>query len=135
MLLVDTSIWVLADHGRIELDEVTAGETLATCPALVLEVLRGAPNQRRYAQIRETLLSAEMLDDPTPFDRFEEAAQLYLRCRDAGVTIRSSIDCLVAATALAHDAVVFHDDRDYEQIRRVVPLRTVTRSSIAERSK
>lgn len=103
-----------------------------TCPAVVLEVLRGA---RRYETVRAALLHARMLDDPTPSARFEEAAQLYRRCRDAGVTVRSSIDCLVAATALAHDATLFHDDRDYEQVRRVVPLRTVTRSSIAARSR
>lgn len=135
MLLVDASIWILAEHGRFQMPTLHgAAETLAICPAIVLEVLRGT-RPERYAANREILLQSQFLDDPTPFDRFEEAAQLYLRCRDAGVTVRSSIDCLVAATALAHDAVVFHDDRDYENIRRVVPLRTITRSSIAERSK
>lgn len=135
MLLVDSSVWILAEHARYDLAAAAGGERLAICPAILFEVLRGASNERRYAHIRETLLHAEILDAPTPFDRFEEAARLYLRCRGAGVTVRSSIDCLVAATALAHEATVFHDDRDYEQIRRVVPLRTVTRSSIAERSR
>lgn len=132
MLLVDTSIWVLAQHGRFDFQVVT--EPLATCPAVMLEALRGAPNRGAYDELREVLLATTLFDDPTPFSRFEEAALLYLRCRDAGVTIRSSIDCLVAATALAHDVAVFHDDRDFEQIRRVVPLRTVTRFSVEAHS-
>jgi predicted nucleic acid-binding protein len=132
VLLVDTSIWVLAQHGRFDLHAVT--ERLCTCPAVMLEALRGTPNRHAYDSLREVLLAATLVDDPTPFTRFEEAALLYLRCRDAGVTVRSSIDCLVAATALAHDVAVFHDDRDFEQIKRVVPLRTVTRSSTAARS-
>jgi predicted nucleic acid-binding protein len=130
VLLVDSSVWVLVEHGRFDLDAATTDENVVTCPAIALEVLRGA---RHYDTARRVLLEAAMLDDPTPFERFEQAARLYRRCRDAGITIHSSIDCLVAATALTHNAVVFHDDRDYEHIRRVVPLRTVTRSSIAER--
>lgn len=127
MFLVDTSIWVLAQHGRFDLYAVT--EQLAICPAIMLEALRGTPNRSAFEELREVLLRAAVLDDPTPFARFEEAADLYLRCRDAGVTIRSSIDCLVAATALVHDVPILHDDRDFEHIRRVVPLKTVTRSS------
>lgn len=133
MLLVDTSIWVLVQHGRFDLDG-TVDDDLAVCPAVVLEVLRGTGGARMYEETRSMLLDSRLLDAVTPLDRFEEAAQLYLRCRDAGVTVRSSIDCLIAATALAHDAAVFHDDRDFEQMKRVVPLRTVTRSSIAKRS-
>src|SRR5829696_3658508 len=133
VLLVDTSIWVLVEHGRFDLDVVTTEEQLATCPAIVLEVLRGTT--RNYEKTRAIVLQPEMLDEQTPFARFEEAARLYRRCRAAGITVRSSIDCLVAATALAHNATVFHNDRDYDHIRRVVPLRTVTPSSIATRSK
>lgn len=135
MLLVDSSIWILAERGRIDLTGMLPRDQRpAVCPAIVLEVLRGTPNLSQYELARGVLLAAEMLDDPTPFDRFEQAAQLFLRCRDAGVTVRSSIDCLVAATALAHDATVFHDGRDFEHIKRVVPLRTATRFSAAERS-
>lgn len=65
-------------------------------------------------------MSATMLDDPTPLDRFEEAALIYLRCRRAGVT-PSATDCLVAACAIAHGIRLLHDDADFNHIARVVP--------------
>lgn len=65
------------------------------------------------------LMAVELLDDPTPLTRFEEAAQIYLRCRDAGVT-PSAVDCLVAACAIAHDIQLVHNDSDFNHIARVV---------------
>lgn len=69
---------------------------------------------------------ATVLDAPTPFERFEEAAQLYLLCRDAGVT-PSATDCLVAACAIAHRIPLLHDDADFLHIARVAPLRLFSR--------
>jgi len=60
-----------------------------------------------------------------PLERFEEAAQLYLRCRDAAFTIRKATDCLIAACAMAHAATILHRDRDFDHIARVAPLRTI----------
>jgi len=54
---------------------------------------------------------------------FEEAAQLYRLARRQGVTIRSSVDCLIAATAIRHDLVVLHSDRDFPLLARVSALR------------
>jgi predicted nucleic acid-binding protein len=95
------------------------------------EVLRGTRDVRHYQLTRLLLSEVEMLDAPTPLERFEAAARVFLDCRDAGVTPRSSIDCLIVATALAHDLTIVHDDRDFEHIRRVLPLKTLrpTRSS------
>lgn len=77
------------------------------------------------------LFEAEMLDISMPFERFEAAARVFLDCRDAGVTPRSSVDCLIVATALAYDLTLVHDDRDFENMKHVFPLKTlrVTRSS------
>jgi len=37
--------------------------------------------------------------------------------------VRSSVDCLIAASALRHDVGVLHSDRDYTGLARVSPLR------------
>jgi predicted nucleic acid-binding protein len=92
----------------------------------VLEVLRGS-RPERYEKNRTLLMSVEMLDAPTPFKRFEEAAQLYRRCRERGVTPSVS-DCLVAACAIAHDVPLLHNDADFTHIARVAPLKLFTRS-------
>lgn len=131
MVLVDASVWILAERLKIPLAVLLpTDDVVATCPMIVQEVLRGTSDAAHYDLTRGVLLTSEMLDESTPFERFEEAAKLFLACRDAGVTPRSSVDCLVAATALAHDATLVHNDRDFDQIARVLPLKTlrVTRS-------
>ena len=132
MVLVDSSIWIFAEHNKIPVASLLPqDELVATCPMIMQEVLRGTSNAAHYDRTRRMLLDTEVLDESTPFERFEEAAKLFLACRDDGITPRTSVDCLVAATAIAHGIPLLHDDRDFENIKRVLPLRTLrpTRSS------
>lgn len=125
MRLLDSSVWVLVEHGRLELrDLIPPDEPIATCPVVVSEVLRGTRGPKQYGIAHALLMSAVMLDAPTPLERFEEAARSYLACRDAGVT-PSSVDCLVAACAIANEAILFHRDSDFDHIARVLPLKAV----------
>jgi predicted nucleic acid-binding protein len=41
------------------------------------------------------------------------------------VTVRSTLDCLIAQIALEHGLALLHEDRDFESIRRVRPLTTL----------
>jgi predicted nucleic acid-binding protein len=126
VVLVDSSAWILAEHQKILLSRLLpAGENVATCPMIVQEVLRGTGSPSHYLKARKALLESQMLDSPTPFERFEEAARIFRACRDAGVTPRSSVDCLVVATAIAHDVPLLHDDCDFEHVARVLPLKTI----------
>jgi predicted nucleic acid-binding protein len=92
-----------------------------------MEVLRGTSDAKAYEATRQMFMFVELLDAPTPQQRFEEAAQLYIACRNAGVT-PSAVDCLVAACAIAHDIPLAHYDSDFEHIAGVTSLRTLTRS-------
>jgi predicted nucleic acid-binding protein len=56
-------------------------------------------------------------------NRGTRAARLYRTARTRGVTVRSSVDCLIAARALPHDLEVLHRDGDFDAIARVYPLR------------
>jgi predicted nucleic acid-binding protein len=69
------------------------------------------------------MLSLPIVDSPMGVDLFESAVALYRTARRAGVTVRSSIDCLIAASALRHDLEILHRDRDYPMLARVSPLR------------
>lgn len=123
VLLVDSSVWVLAKARLGMVAYHAEANELAVCPAVMNEVLRGARDSRDYKRIREMFLTLVVLDRDVPLERFEEAAQLYTRCREAGYTVRNSFDCLIAATAIAHDATLLHRDSDFEYIARVMPLR------------
>ncbi len=119
MLLVDTSIWIDVETGRADVTALGAEtDDVGVCPAIVHEVLRGATTRAQYRLVRDVLLQTLMVDSPTPLGRFEEAADLYLRCRAAGYTM-SGFDCLIASAAIAHDAELLHRDEDYDRIQRV----------------
>jgi len=125
VVLVDSSVWILAERHRFAITQLLPPEEqVAICPIIFQEVVRGAADEAGYLRIRRVLLAAEMLDASVPFERFEQAARVFFDCRKAGVTPRSSVDCLVAATAIAHDVAVLHDDRDFEHIARVLSLKT-----------
>jgi predicted nucleic acid-binding protein len=128
VILVDSSVWVAVDHRRISLaDLIPPDEEVACCPIIVTEVMRGT-QMERYQATRAMLYGATMLDVPTPLARFEEAAQLYLKCRKKGIT-PSTPDCLIAACAIANRVPLLHDDSDFELIAGVVPLKLFTRSA------
>jgi predicted nucleic acid-binding protein len=130
VILVDSSIWIAAERGLISLrDVVPVGEIVAACPAIVHEVLRGTQTAKQFQLARDALMKTEMLDSPTPFSRFEDAAKLYFRCRKGGFTA-SAMDCLIASCAIANRVPLLHQDSDFDFIAGCdSSLKIFTRSS------
>jgi predicted nucleic acid-binding protein len=123
--LVDTSAWVEVFRKNRPLD-LTAQlnfEDVVTCLPVVQEVLQGFRDERAFRAAREAMFALPLVESPMRADLFEEAVGLYRAARRHGVTIRSGVDCLIAARAIRHDLEVLHRDRDYTQIARVSPLR------------
>ncbi|MEA2491618.1 MAG: hypothetical protein QOH21_3410 [Acidobacteriota bacterium] len=122
VILVDSSVWVLADRGRHPIGDFVEPDDIVICPPIAQELLQGAQDRERYWAIRDVLALVTMLDAAIPLARFQEAAWIYVRCREAGYTIRSSVDCLIAACAMAHHVELLHDDRDFDFIAKVTAL-------------
>ena len=125
MILADTSAWVEYDRAtgstvdqRIaELIE-TGGPLVVTEPVL-MEVLAGARNDAREEDLRRLLLRFEF----APFDAvadFESAARIYRQCRQAGVTPRGMVDCMIAAVAHRSGAALLSWDADLDQVAQVI---------------
>ncbi len=57
-----------------------------------------------------------------PVLSYQTAAQYYFNCRAKGVTIRSTINCLIANVAIEHDLWLLHNDKDFIQLNKIVPL-------------
>jgi predicted nucleic acid-binding protein len=123
-LLLDTSAWVelFRKPSRLELDELGGLDEVVTCLPVVQEVLQGFRDEHAFRTAREAILALPTVDSPLPAARFEQAVDLCRAARRAGVTVRSSVDCLIAATALHHGLTVVHRDRDYPGIARVSSL-------------
>jgi predicted nucleic acid-binding protein len=123
--LVDTSVWIEVFRSRdpLDLDAVVDFEEVVTTPPVVQEVLQGFREERFYRHARDAMLSLPVVDAPAPLARFVAAADLYRLCRSRGLTVRSSVDCLIASTAIEHDLSVLHRDRDFDLVARLAPLR------------
>lgn len=53
-------------------------------------------------------------------ETYAEAADPYRTCRQRGITVRSTLDCLIARIALEHELVLVHNDRDFAQMATVI---------------
>jgi predicted nucleic acid-binding protein len=122
VVLVDTSIWLEVERGRFNLDDFVDPGEIAICPAIAQELLQGARTPDTYGVVWQTIMNARMLDDPTPFASFEEAAHIYRNCRDDGYVIASPFDCLIAACAILNKVPLLQRDRDFEKIADMAPL-------------
>ena len=126
MILVDTSVWVevFRRPSRLTLASVADIDEVVTCLPVVQEVLQGFRDERAFRIAREAMLAFPIVESPLPLEIFEEAVRLYRAARRAGLTVRSGVDCLIAACALRHGLTVAHHDRDFETIAEVCGLRT-----------
>ena len=59
------------------------------------------------------------------FADYLEAANIYRSLRKRGLTIRSPVDCLIAALAIKHKVSLLHKDSDFALISQQFPLVTV----------
>lgn len=123
MILVDTSVWIdwLSARPRIglHLDDL---QDFATCGPVVQEVVQGLWDGAESDLIQQAFLAMPRLSDPVPMDLYLAAAGIYRLGRRKGFTIRSSVDCLIAAIAIAHRVPVWHQDRDFTSIARFTAL-------------
>ena len=128
MILVDTSVWMdlLAEKPRRPIrEEALLG--FVTCGPIVQEVFQGLKPGLQSDAFRRAFLAIPALSDPIPLAVFLSAAEIYRQGRRRGLTIRSSVDCLIAAIAIENKVPVWHRDRDFDAIARYTAL-DVTRS-------
>jgi len=124
--LVDTSAWVefFRPPRRLRLDDLAPDDgQVVTCLPVIQEVLQGIEDERAFLGIRSAMLAWPCVDSPLESSVVDEAVHLYRLTRRAGVTVRSSVDCLIAASALRHGLTVVHCDRDFPAIARITGLR------------
>lgn len=124
MVLVDTSVWIEVFRARspLQLESVVDFDDVVTCLPVIQEVLQGFREQRDFASAREAMFSLPAVEIPLGRAVVEEAMDLYRRARRAGATVRSSVDCLIAACALRHGLAVLHRDRDFDALARISTL-------------
>jgi predicted nucleic acid-binding protein len=89
---------------------------------VIMEVLAGARTDAREADLRRLLLRF-LLCQFDPAADFEGAARIYRRCRQAGITPRGPVDCMIAAVARRHDVTLLACDIDLDRVARVISIK------------
>ena len=127
MYLVDTSVWVDyirgRDHSHVRFLKDLLSNPLAVSitPIIYMEILQGARDHESYDRLLSYFSGQQFVDFDEPAASHAAAARIYLDCRQRGLTVRSSVDCLVAQCAIEADLTLLHHDRDFRHIASVVP--------------
>ena len=121
MPLVDTSAWIEFLRDPVSpigdrVAELMNDDIAAVCEAVQMEVFAGARNDQHLVHLRGVLSNATII--PIQPSDYYDAAILYRRCRQNGITIRSQIDCLIAAVAIRAQIPILHNDRDFTALAR-----------------
>jgi predicted nucleic acid-binding protein len=128
VIVVDTSVWIDVLGGRrtrqalrcVEL--IQGGDPVALTDVILTEVLQGLSSEDE-AELVERHLRAFPVLRLEGLDDFVLAASLYRTARDEGVTIRKTLDCLIAAPCVRTGAPLLHADADFDRLALCTPLR------------
>ena len=124
-VLIDTSVWVdvLRDASGAAADRVrsiVADDEVVLTRFNQLELLQGAIDEREWTTLARYLDGQEYIE--ADVDTWRAAARIYYELRRRGRTVRSAIDCCIAQLAIEHEALLLHQDRDFEAIAEIRPL-------------
>lgn len=127
MILVDTSVWIEFFNGvkstgvQMLEDLIEREEDVCISDYILAEVLQGFRKDRDFELAQRHLLRFPVYS-LYDLDSYIKAAQIYRRCRQKGVTIRKTADCMIAQTAIENNLVLLHHDSDFDKISSVCPL-------------
>lgn len=124
--LIDASalIHLLRDRsGKVaaRYDALLDGNPVALSRITVFELLKGAKSEQEWTRLMK-LVSEETVVSPGD-DDWVAAARTVFDLERKGITLGASIDCVIAEAALTRDWTLIHDDKDFERIQTVRPLK------------
>ncbi len=128
MILVDTSVLIdlfkgnnnqpVADLRQIIKQQMPFGIS----SVIYQEILQGVKTEKEYVSLKQYLSTQRFFHPKDPLDSYAAAAEIFYTCRRSGVTIRSTIDCLIAQIAIEHNLLLLHNDKDFTAMGTVVDL-------------
>jgi predicted nucleic acid-binding protein len=89
-------------------------------PFIYQEVLQGVKTEKDFDRSKRYLDTQRFYSLKDEKESFASAAKIYFRCRRKGFTIGSTIDCLIAQTAIENGLFLLHNDSDFDNIAKVI---------------
>lgn len=133
MILVDSSVWIDFFRNKPSLqaewlDKNLGVEGLIVGDLILAEVLQGFTDDKGFNEAKRLLGKLEQVNVGGT-DLAIEAARNYRRLRRAGVTVRGTVDVLIATRCLANGLRLLHSDRDFDVFEKHLGLRVVNCSA------
>jgi len=125
--LVDTSVWIdfFRQRKTLAVDKlyqlIEFNQNYGITALIYQEIIQGASSETDFYNLSNYLTSQIFFSPKYPLETHQQAGHIYFNCRRKGITIRSTIDCLIAQIAIEHDLILLHNDKDFEQIAKVFP--------------
>ena len=129
MIVVDTSVWI--DFGRETETPQTAWlenelkrQRLAITDLILCEILQGIRDDKNYRETRDALFKLEILDTGGA-NLALTTAENYRALRKTGITVRKTIDCLIATFCILNGHSLLHSDRDFDAFEKELGLQVI----------
>lgn len=129
MVVVDTTVWIDYFAGRSTrqvdwLDRELTSRRLGLTDLMVCEILQGVSSGRQATTVLTNLKRFEILESGG-VDIASAAAANYRTLRTQGITVRKTIDCLIATVCMRGGHELLHNDRDFDPFETHLGLRVV----------
>jgi predicted nucleic acid-binding protein len=129
LILVDSSVWIDYFKGAVtpqteKLDQLLGREPLATGDLILTEVLQGFRRDRDFDTATRVMTSLTIVELGGQ-EIGIQAARNFRALRSLGVTIRKTIDTVIATRCIESGYRLLHDDRDFDPFARHLGLRVV----------
>jgi len=130
MIVVDSSVWTDYFNGVVtdqtdRLDASLSGELVVIGDIILAEVLQGFKRDsdfRKAKQLLDALVFKEMLGRELAV----KSAQNYRRLRKKGVTVRKTVDVMIATFCIEKGLALLHSDKDFDPMTKHLGLKSVT---------
>jgi len=129
LILVDSSIWIDYFRGAVteqtkKLDGLLGRELLVTGDLILTEVLQGLAAERDFNEARKLLTSLTIVELGGQ-EIAIQAARNFRTLRKLGVTVRKTIDIVIATRCIESGYNLLHSDKDFDPFVRHLGLRIV----------
>lgn len=128
MILVDSSVWIDYFRGiptpqAEKLDALLGVEPVATGDLVLTEVLQGFASDRDFNQAKK-LMTALVIVDLAGQDIAIQAARNFRILRSLGVTVRKTIDTVIATRCIESGLPLLYSDKDFDPFVQHLGLRS-----------
>jgi len=128
-VIVDTTVWIdylrgLDTPQTTWLDEAMSRQRLGITDLILCEILQGIRDQKTYARVRDAMMKYQVFNTGGAGLAIATANN-YRNLRSKGVTIRTTIDCLIATFCIENKHTLLHNDRDYDPFEKRLGLKVI----------